>query len=108
MAEAQARSGRGLALGIGLGAPFARRRLLPPLKEAATSLADVARRPRQALVLFGGAIGITSAYALAFERAVRNTTAPSEANNFAIARPIPRPEPVINATLFCRSMAPKE
>jgi len=54
------------ALGIGLGAPFARRRLLPPLKEAATSLADVARRPRQALVLFGGAIGITSAYALAF------------------------------------------
>jgi len=54
------------AAGITMGAPFLRRRVLPPVKEEASSLAGVVRRPRQALLLFGGAIGITSAYALAF------------------------------------------
>src|SRR4029077_4143266 len=34
----------------------------------------------------------------------RKTRAPSCANSLAMARPMPRPEPVINATLFCRSM----
>jgi len=54
------------ALGLALGVPGLHRRFVPPLEEAVSSLAAVLRRPRQALLLFGGAAGITASYALAF------------------------------------------
>jgi glycosyltransferase 2 family protein len=40
--------------------------ILPALKQAWAELAQAVRRPKQALLLFGGALGITSAYAATF------------------------------------------
>jgi undecaprenyl-diphosphatase len=46
--------------------PRLQSRILPALREAGRSLAVVVRRPRQAAVLFGGAVGVTGAYTLTF------------------------------------------
>jgi hypothetical protein len=41
-------------------------------------------------------------------RAVRNTEAPSAVKTWAMARPMPRPEPVIRATWSLRSIGRRE
>ncbi len=46
--------------------PRLRTHILPALKDAWTRLGDVVRRPKQAVVLFGGAAGITASYTVTF------------------------------------------
>jgi undecaprenyl-diphosphatase len=57
----------GLAIaGIIWRVPRLQSRILPTLQRAWGELAQVYRRPKQALLLFGGALGITSAYTATF------------------------------------------
>jgi undecaprenyl-diphosphatase len=53
-------------IGIVWRIPRLQSHILPALRDAGRSLAAVAKRPRQAATLFGGAIGITGSYTLTF------------------------------------------
>jgi glycosyltransferase 2 family protein len=53
-------------VGIMWRIPRLKSHILPAVKQGGASLADVVRRPRQALLLFAGAFGITAAYTLTF------------------------------------------
>jgi uncharacterized membrane protein YbhN (UPF0104 family) len=53
-------------IGIVWRIPRLANRVLPALKDAASRLAGVVRRPAQAAKLFAGAIGITGSYAITF------------------------------------------
>lgn len=48
--------------GLVLVSPLGRRRLLPPVREAASNLVATLRRPRQALALLAGSAGVTLSY----------------------------------------------
>src|SRR5208283_6115923 len=78
-------------------------------RAAATTFSASAARVRSAVInaAFPPAaiISLAVAASSASVRAVRKTEAPSFAKSCAIARPIPRPEPVIKTTLCSRSMA---
>ena len=52
-------------LGLALGSPIGRRRLVSPMVRATRSLGDVLRRPAKAAELFGGSALVTACYALA-------------------------------------------
>lgn len=51
--------------GLGWWSPNLRERIIRPAREASRALRTVARQPRQALLLFGGSLGVTGTYALA-------------------------------------------
>jgi undecaprenyl-diphosphatase len=57
--------------GVALWSPLGRRRLVPPARAAARSLAATARRPARALRLFGGSAGVTTCYILALAASLR-------------------------------------
>jgi len=52
--------------GIVWRAPRLRSHIIPALKEAWASLMEIVHRPREAFLLFAGAIGITTAYTVTF------------------------------------------
>jgi hypothetical protein len=73
-------------------------------QSASRARSAVAKAAREGVeVLISAAVAASSDAV----RAVRKTLVPSRAKRRAMARPMPRPEPVIRATLFGRSMATK-
>lgn len=68
---AVATAGVAVAAGAVLRSRVGRQRLLPPVREAARSLGALVRRPAQAALVFGAAVGVTAGYVLALALSLR-------------------------------------